>query len=170
MRTPLRHSYKVLIFSVSFFLYNSHVLGQAKKNGDTSITFSITVFNKKNKKREINFPDVYPNISNLYFIENEHMNDTIFCSYDFPALKISKAYLDKIKGSKNVTLNFYYDYIREQHNNNRYLISIPIKFPLIYEGAKFIVIEHLKKNKFFGMQKWGSTIYTGELLKSFLIY
>ena len=160
---------RAVFFIIYFFLYNYNLKAQLNIGIDTSIVCSITIYNKSVKKEKANFPDVYPKISKLYFIENESSNDTMFCSYNFPFLELSKAHLERIKKSKNVTLHFFYDYV-SRGINNRYLISVPIKFSFGYVGAKFIVIEHFKRNRFFGMQKWGSTIYVGELLKSSIVY
>lgn len=150
-----------------FFLLNSsHLIGQSSKDIDTSIILSITIFNKKENRKDVHFPDVYPNISRLYFLNSQ---DSVFCTYQFPFLIISRDGYGKIKFQTNISLEFYYDHINSK-SNKRFLLSIPIKFPLTYSEAKFIVIERDNKNSFFGMQKWGSTIFSGEKIKSTKIY
>lgn len=154
-------------FLLLFFLFNScQMAGQSGNDIDTSIILSITIFNKKENRKNLHFPDVYPNISRLYFTNTQ---DSVFCIYKFPFLLISKDGYEKIKSQTNISLEFYYDHINSKFNK-RFLLSIPVRFPLTYNGAKFIVIERDNRNAFFGMQKWGSTIFTGEKIKSTLIY
>lgn len=157
---------KILLSILSAFLFSSSVKSQNANQGDTSLVFSITIFNKADNKNQTRFPDVYPNINSIKLISN---TDTILCTYDFPFLTLSKQGFLNLANEKNLELSFNYDYITAKFNS-RFFIYVPIKFPLTYKGAKFIVIEQDTKNRFYGMQQWGSTFYKGGQLKSKLIY
>lgn len=159
---------KNFLFILSFFLFSASAKSQNFNQADTSLVFSITIFNKADNKNQTRFPDVYPNIKNIKLISN---TDTILCTYDFPFLTLSKQGFLSLASKQNLIFSFDYTYITAKFNS-QFCIYVPIKFPLTYTGAKFILIEQDKKekNKFYDMQKWGTTIYNGSQLKSKVIY
>jgi hypothetical protein len=147
-----------------FLLINSGIYAQVEEY-DTSMIVSITIFNKKDKKSS-EFPNVFPDVSKMNFITG---NDTLSCLYSFPFIYLKKNDLNELAGKKMIYLEFVYDRIVGQIPH-RYLLSVPIRFPISFPGPKFLLIEMHGKKKFFAMQKWGSTIYTGDAAKVRVLY
>ena len=133
--------------------------------GDTSLVFSITIFNKKDGLLT-RFPDVNPDIQLLKLISGL---DTVACTYEFPFLVLGKEDYTKLKNRDIVRLAFRYYHVGNRANAC-YALIVPLRFRLSYKPAKFLVIEQYEKRKFVDTQRWGSTMYTGKQLNTEVVY
>jgi hypothetical protein len=152
------------------FNFNTYGQGLYQNQSDTFLIVSITVFDKSEHRTD-RFPDVFPNISNL-FIErvgfaNEH--DSFPCRYEFPYLRISKKDLVKIRSSDTLLLLLNYNYIRNERNE-RYLLTVPIHFKFTVAVPIFILIETKKRKKFWASTRWGGIYVPPLKIKSSRIF